>query len=91
MFGISTLAVIEILSYKDSSIEEMFAIERWLRFLLVLDVDLSIARIAAELRKQYGLKTVDSVIAASALVSHWPLASRDRVFRKVKELNLIVL
>lgn len=90
LFAISTVSVVEMLSYPNSSTEETTALEQWLGFRLVLDVDLPIGRAAATLRKRYQLQTVDSIIAATAIVHHGTLVSSDRAFRKISELELIV-
>ena len=91
LFVISTMSVVELLSFPNVSLRETFLIERVLRSARVIDVDMSHAREAARLRIRYGLKAIDAVIAATASIFDIPLASRDKIFSKLTELNLIDL
>jgi predicted nucleic acid-binding protein len=43
------------------------------------------------LRKNYTLRLPDAIVAASALSFEVPLVTADKVFSKVKELDLILI
>ncbi len=88
--AISTLSVVELLSYPKMSSQEKTFIELLIRQLIVIDVDMTIARTAATLRSETNLKTIDSVIAGTALAFHAALITRDRAFLKLKKLIVIV-
>ena len=88
-FGISTLSVTELFCYPRMNEEERVAIEQWLTVVLAIPVDIVIARFAADIRKDYALTTIDSTIAATALVHNAQLATRDLQFQKIKEIEIL--
>ncbi len=89
-FVISSLTIVELLGFKKLAERDEFLIEQWIRQVLVIDVDSSMARTAARLRRNFTLTAIDSVIAATAETLRVPLASRDQTFVKVKNLRIIV-
>ncbi|SRR3990167_1891723 len=90
-FGLSTLSVVELLGYKKLPQTEKFVIQQLLQTIMIIDVDIIIAHTAAELRQQYNLRTVDSVIAATAKVLSARLVSRDRSFRRISSIQLLMI
>ena len=90
-FGLSTLSVVELLGYKKLPQTEKFVIQQLLQTIMIIDVDIIIAHTAAELRQQYNLRTVDSVIAATAKVLSARLVSRDRSFRRISSNQLLMI
>ncbi len=44
-----------------------------------------------ELRKQYGLKLPDAIIAATSRAAGVPLLTADKQFGKIKEIDCILL
>lgn len=86
---LSTMTVVELLSYPLANAEEKFLIERFLESVLIISVDISIAREAARIRSELKLKTVDSVIAATAVIFKSPLITRDVVFKKIRDIQVI--
>lgn len=89
-FAISTLSIVELLSFPNITSTELFLIERWLNTILVIDLDASIAREAARLRRLYKLNTADSIVAATAAILNSPLASRDGGFKKISDIELLI-
>jgi predicted nucleic acid-binding protein len=90
IFAISSLTVVEILSYPAMQPEERHQIEQWLATMLVVDVGLPVAMESAKVRAAYSLKTVDSVIAGTAVHFSIPLVTRDKAFQKVRSCTVIV-
>ncbi|MEK7102234.1 MAG: type II toxin-antitoxin system VapC family toxin [Patescibacteria group bacterium] len=88
-FAGSTITVAELLGYTKITNEQTFLIEQILRTLVLVDVDLMVAREAARLRRIYRFKTVDSIIAATAVLLHAPLVTRDAVFKKLRGCRII--
>ena len=43
------------------------------------------------LRKKYGIKLPDAIIAATAIKNRVPLLTADKGFRQIAELDLILL
>lgn len=89
-FCVSTITVVELLGFRNISEEEIFLVESWLQYVLVLDVDGSIAREAARIRREMKLTTTDSVIAATAVLLKSPVATRDIAFKKIRDIEVIV-
>ncbi|MFA4845043.1 MAG: PIN domain-containing protein [Patescibacteria group bacterium] len=88
-FAISSMTVVELLGYQEISIEEIFRIERWLHGVLVIDVDINIAREAARLRRGKQLTTTDAVIVATAAALNASLVTRDARLSKVRGIKVI--
>lgn len=89
-FVISPISVVELLSFPRIKEEEIFRIEQWLQFVLLIDIDLSIAREAAQMRRECRLTTTDSIIAATAYLLHAPLITRDLKLKRVKQIQVEV-
>lgn len=89
-FCVSTITVVELLGFRNISDDEIFLIESWLQYVLLLDVDGSVAREAARIRREMKLTTTDSVIAATAVLLKVPVATRDIAFKKIRDIEVIV-
>jgi len=88
---LSTVVETEVLSFPKFSPEEL---QSTLKFLeenfLSIPLSREIARIAAELRRNYRLKFPDAAIAATAIYTNTPLVTRNlRDFKKVPDLKLL--
>lgn len=88
-FAISSMTIVELLGYQKISMQEIFRIERWLHGVLVIDVDASIAREAARLRRHSQVTTTDAVIAATAAILNVTLATRDIRLTKIRHIKII--
>ena len=88
--ALSALSVVELLGFPKITADEQFLINQLFRTILIVDVDFSIAREAARIRREQKLKTIDSVIAATAVILHAPLVSRDMVFKHIRDIEVIV-
>lgn len=84
-----TIAIAEVLGYPHISDSVCLQTELLISTLSVQSLDLKIAELAAELRRNSGLKLIDCVIAATALSLEGTLVTRDREFKKIKELEVI--
>jgi hypothetical protein len=89
---VSTITELELFSFTALSDEVFQRIEQFLTTVMLIPVDSHLARIAAYLRRHYRLKTPDSVIAATALVTHTTLVTRNvRDFQKIDTLQLMTI
>lgn len=88
-FVISVVTVTEVLSHDKLRADDITKIKRYLDTLLVLPIDITIAEMAAEVRRTYRLITPDALIVATALVSGMRLATRDKQMQKVKEVDFV--
>jgi len=93
----STLSLLEILvqpyrQNKDDLILKFYALLTTYPNLTWIPLTLEIADLAARLRAEYNLKTPDSIQAASAIISGSSgFICNDSVFKKIKEINCLVL
>jgi len=87
---VSAITEVELFGFPSLQAEESTRIEAILRTVAVLSLDSSIARTAGMLRRAYGLKIPDSVIAATALFTGSTLLTRNtNDFKKVADLLLL--
>ena len=86
---ISAVTEHEPYSYPHLTPVEVARIDALLTTLTVIDVDSRIAQLSGQLRASYGIKTLDSFIAATALMTGTTLATRNvRDFRRMPPLDL---
>src|SRR3989344_953030 len=88
--SISPITITEVLALPKLNEQEIKIAQSFLAEFIVLPLDETIAQIAAIVCRQYDTKTPDSLIAATAIRYDMSLVSRDRVFRKIKDLSVIV-
>jgi len=88
---ISIITSIEILSKKDISISEIQKYKTFINSSFIYsDINEEIAEQTISIRKKYGLKTPDAIIAATAIVNKLILISRnEKDFTKIHKLELI--
>jgi predicted nucleic acid-binding protein len=87
---ISAITEVELFALSGLSSEEETLIEQVLATVSIISVDSHIARLAAFVRREYGLKVPDSVIAATAMFTASALVTRNtRDFRKITGLSLL--
>lgn len=85
----SAVTEIELFGYAGITINEMLKIEEILKTMTVISVDSRLARVAGALRSEYGLKTADSAIAATALATGTLLVTRNvKDFKRVANLKI---
>jgi predicted nucleic acid-binding protein len=88
-FYVSTVTELELYSYPDLSAEEEDGITRLLTDMFVVPLDSRIARYAGYLRRLYRLKTPDSAIATTAILTKTTLLTRNMDdFRQIDNLKL---
>lgn len=87
---VSTVSETEILSFKNLNAQEIGDINEFLKSFSLVVVDSNIAKIGGAIRRKYGLKTPDALIAATAIFTGSTLVTRNlKDFKKVKELKLL--
>lgn len=90
-FGISVITEMELLSFRDITVEEENVIRRIAAKCEYFSLTKSIKEKAIAVRRKYGTKLPDSIVAATAICNNVPLITADKGFSKIKELNLILL
>jgi predicted nucleic acid-binding protein len=76
----------------EERIDSFYALLSTYPHLVWIDTNLEIADRAAQLRAKFNLRTPDAIQAATAIVSaSTGFISNDRVFRRVPDLDVIIL
>ncbi len=87
---ISFITELELLGYPGLSLKDKSQITSFLAVCQIIDITSKIKENAILLRNTYNLKLPDSIIGATSLFLGIPFITSDKVFSKVKELNLIL-
>jgi predicted nucleic acid-binding protein len=86
---VSAVTEHELYSYPHLTPVEVARIDALLTTLTVIDVDSRIAQLSRQLRATYGIKALDSLITATALMMGTTLATRNvRDFRRIPTLAI---
>lgn len=90
---LSTVAESEVLSFSEWTVDERHKTELFLEaHFSSVAFDRTIARIAADIRRNTKIKFPDAAIAAIAISTHTPLVTRNiRDFKKITDLQLLHL
>lgn len=89
---LSVLTEIELLSFPDAGASEVAKIKNLISDCRVVQLDEQIKNEAIVLKKNYRLKTVDSIVAATAKYLNIILITADKSFTKLdKELAQILI
>lgn len=86
----SAITEIELLSWKSASAHDITVIGNFIRDARIIELEPDIKIKTADIRKVYGLKMPDAVIAAYAIVHNPTLLARSvSDFKKMPQLNII--
>ena len=86
---VSGVTETEVLCYPPLTEKDIQAIEDALALCTTIHTNSIITRQAAELRRKYGVKTMDALIAATALFTNSTLVTRNvRDFKRIPELSM---
>lgn len=86
---ISFITQMELLSFKEITQREINLIEGFLTNCLIIEMSLRIKENAIYVRRKYGLKLPDAIIAGSSMFLNVPLFSADKVMSRISEIDLI--
>jgi predicted nucleic acid-binding protein len=79
---ISEITEIELLGFHGLNMTDEKVLNAYLSQVRIISLNASIKKVAIEIRRQYKLKTIDAVIAASAIYFDLPLITADKAFKK---------
>jgi predicted nucleic acid-binding protein len=86
---ISTATEHELFSYAHLTDREADDLDALLDTMTVMDLDSRLARFSGRLRAKYGIKSLDSFIAATALITGTTLVTRNvRDFQRIPNLDI---
>ncbi len=80
-----------MLGYKGITEEEEEKLKSLIQDCLVMEWNTKIKEQTIQLRKNYTIKLLDAIIAASALILGVPLVTGDQAFSKIEDLDLILI
>lgn len=86
---ISFITHIELLSFIKLSSEEQAKIEKMIQTLSIVQSNPDLIKAAIRFRKEYNLEVPDAIIAATSYGLKCPLLTGDKVFSRVKEIEVI--
>ncbi len=89
--AISFVTEIELLGWQGIDATDQKLISDFLNHCLFIDYNYQIRQQTINIKKQYNLKLGDAFIAATSLEFDIPLLSADKIFKKVNELNFILI
>ncbi len=90
IFYITTIVIAEFLSYPLIDQKTISQFNDLLKVLIIVNLDETIARYAAELRRKQNIKLYDAIIAASAIITNSTLLTYNiKDFKKIKELKML--
>jgi predicted nucleic acid-binding protein len=87
---ISAITQIELLCWKTATPEDLEVIRNFIGDAQVIELEDAVKIKTADIRKTYGLKMPDAIIAASAIIYKLTLITRNvSDFKKIPQLNII--
>jgi len=87
---VSVVTELELLSHPELTEEDIAEIQQLLTSVVIFPLESRLAQLAGALRRQYHLKTPDSVVAATALLTRTTLVTRNiRDFQGIDGLSLL--
>ena len=87
---VSIVTELELLSHPGLTEEDIAEIQQLLTSVVIFPLESRLAQMAGALRRQYHLKTPDSVVAATALLTRTTLVTRNiRDFQGIDGLSLL--
>jgi predicted nucleic acid-binding protein len=87
---VSVVTELELLSHPGLTEEDMAEIQQLLASVVIFPLESRLAQMAGALRRQYHLKTPDSIVAATAVLTRTTLVTRNiRDFQGIDNLSLL--
>jgi predicted nucleic acid-binding protein len=90
-FYISEITEIELLGNKGVSKEDLNIRKEAIDGSAIVNISDQIKRVTIHLKQIYTLKIPDAIIAATSIYLNLPLLTADKDFKKIKELDLILV
>ncbi len=88
---VSVISEMELLAYPGISNAETLKIKAFLKDCQIIELTNDIKESTINLRKQYGLKLPDAIVAACALHYNIPLITSDKDFQRLNDILNLVL
>lgn len=80
----------ELLSFPKITQREQKQIQAFMNDLNMIPIQEDIKKIAILLKRKYGIKLPDAIIAASSICMNVPLISSDKQFKQIDRLDFVL-
>lgn len=87
---VSFISELELYGFKKLNANEKSKIDNLLSQCTIIDINAGIKSSTINIRKKYGVKLPDSIIAGTSLYLGIPLISADFGFNKIENLDLVL-
>ena len=89
--GVSVITEMELLSFPRISPQELSNLQLLLSRCIIIPMDNDIKNKAILIRRAYGTKLPDAIVAATSVCNHLPLLTADKGFKRIEGLDLNLL
>ncbi len=90
-FFVSEITEIELLGNKGITGTQLKYRKQIIERCAVVSLSENIKRLTIELKQIYSIKIPDAIVAATSIYLNLPLLTADTDFKKIKELNMILI
>ena len=91
LLGVSVITEMELLSFPRITRDELNNLHSLLSDCMIFPLNTAVKERAIRVRRTYGTKLPDSIVASTALELGIPLITADKGFKKITELDLRLL
>jgi len=88
---VSIISEIEVLSFPNITPNDSQLLKSFLSECYIIDIEPAIKDITIDLRSRFKTKLPDAVIAATAIYFDLPLFTMDKGFKKIDDLQAVIL
>ncbi len=89
--GVSVITEMELLSFPRISPQELSNLQLLLSRCIIIPMDNDIKNKAILIRRAYGTKLPDAIVAATSICNHLPFLTADKGFKRIEGLDLNLL
>jgi len=88
---VSIISEIEVLSFPNITAKDSELLKSFLSECYIVDIEPAIKNITITIRSKFKIKLPDAVIAATAIYFDLPLFTMDKGFKKIIDLQAVIL
>lgn len=88
---VSVISEIEVLSFPDIAPKDSALLKGFLSECYIVDIEPQIKEITIAIRSKFKTKLPDAVIAATAIYYDFPLFTMDKGFKRITDLQAVIL
>jgi predicted nucleic acid-binding protein len=88
---VSIISEIEVLSSPNITVNDSDLLKEFLSECYIVDIEPAIKDITIDIRSKFKIKLPDAVIAATAIYFDLPLFTMDKGFKKIANLQAVIL